>query len=1712
MKKKNIQRIISWIICLSMMFTTIAFAEISTADTELEDPYKDPAIYMNDTFGSSQPLPDEEMTNASGWDVSGGGYVTGRNTYGGFWLVDTSTSESVTMQKKLSPVSGSAVKWEFTVKVESASISSLFYATLEDETGRIASFELNGGKLYCQTSGGKKSLGTYSANEVIKISSEINLTDGTIEVWRNGDAVGEVWKIASGRTVCYAKFTSGKSATGRINIIKSSLSSGYIINDCFDNETVNDSWTSSLNTKIEDGAVVLPSNSYTQKNVSGVPMEDEDSFAIEYRFKTDAFCDTELIALTGEAEPEAADTYLENILPDEYYNGDGDIGSGFAEEVDATGGADGNAAVKLSASKHWELFGYTIGQEELASLGDNLKLSYAIRKSADASITSVATGSTAETITGYRIYLTANYTAEDGTTGKKETVYSIANAFESDSEEWYYPSYVVSVSNALAKAPEGAVVTELRVSVRLNNGPNCTLSGNVWLDEISLNRTLDESFTESMLPEEFYACNTTAPASGYNGYKESVVETDPEFIHDGDASLRIQNVDSKGYNMIVKDIYNTTAGSNKQDYAISFWMKKNELVTENLVTLRLVTRLVNGGENVTFTQAVSIKDTTDWQRVSIPVTAEFEGLSENGGNVYLLWPWVGLGSGGAYTLPEDGCVWLDQIEMYKLPATRIKTNLNSVEYSDDTTDTVKLVFNTEFVDVSACMDNILRVNGEVVKGYTVAKDGNEITITLPESTNIAYVDIVGIKDIWGNDVDLSPVKSKIMSLSLDADGNITASDGTVVSEYLPNVWYNAKVIYRMADGEADIYINHMKKATVSVSSFDLAGVIFGNNSTASLTIDDVKVKKYIKPDNYVPEPNPVKTEYYTSILSCGLWTESGGRGWDTISGFDERSPVIGFYDEGNPEVSDWEIKYMVEHGINSQIFCWYDSDVSARNNSINAYKDAEYSDMLDYSIMWTNTGSQYVERRDTLENIFQNEYVPFWIEHYFKDPRYTKIDGKPVLYIFSGKELMTYLSGDAETADEQAAAVKEQLDYLNSECEKAGLGGVKVFVYNADDALMDTGSVAGKFTYGYMHKSADALATRYPQEERDTNIPILAVRQNQEAWDGPADVYTSPATFRELAKTLKNELLTDWDFTKMSSEGTKMLIIDNWNEYGEGHFIMPTKTFGFAYLDAFRDVFVGEDSHSDVIPDEEQLSRITKLYQQDRRRRSGSNVESDNKKGHIIKLWDFTDEEMSSGAVQYDDSSKISSVRVDNFRIEDGLLKGTVKETQSLICIEDFSMDIELSDIKAVYIKGNTYIDEGGVYFKTAVDDEKSWYNNFVDFEADWNKDIISEHVVYMDGDENWTGNLVSLYLRIPVTQGHEFMIESIGLVTEGLFTLGDDLVTNGSFEAGAEEYSVRNCSAEITHDDFNRGASALLVTGNGVVEQAISETASNASYTFECGAKLPYSDTGSGSLKAYLSYTADGVEKRSNELVLDKFYNKAFARLTGELHINESKPVSGLTLCIENTIYGESYLLDDISMRKINTQYTKENHITDDICDGILLSFEESIDISKAAAVCVETAEALTLEKIGENAVLIGLPKLSEGECTVVLSGAATTFGEALGVLAVNIYSGLEQESKVYYTNYGTESQQEISKEQFSGTVTGITNLINLSAGEISGNVIAAFYKDYELIDVCVKPFTAAGGASCSVQYEVDTPNEFTEYKEFVWDKNIKPLLKGGE
>ena len=82
----------------------------------------------------------------------------------------------------------------------------------------------------------------------------------------------------------------------------------------------------------------------------------------------------------------------------------------------------------------------------------------------------------------------------------------------------------------------------------------------------------------------------------------------------------------------------------------------------------------------------------------------------------------------------------------------------------------------------------------------------------------------------------------------------------------------------------------------------------------------------IKLENYVPEPKPATSDRIIAAHYYAAWKKGAAglhNGFDDLHDYPERTPLMGYYDEENPTVTDYEIKWATEHGINCFIYCWY---------------------------------------------------------------------------------------------------------------------------------------------------------------------------------------------------------------------------------------------------------------------------------------------------------------------------------------------------------------------------------------------------------------------------------------------------------------------------------------------------------------------------------------------------------------------------------------------------------------------------------------------------------------------------------------------------------------------------------------------------------------------------------------------------------------------
>jgi hypothetical protein len=342
-----------------------------------------------------------------------------------------------------------------------------------------------------------------------------------------------------------------------------------------------------------------------------------------------------------------------------------------------------------------------------------------------------------------------------------------------------------------------------------------------------------------------------------------------------------------------------------------------------------------------------------------------------------------------------------------------------------------------------------------------------------------------------------------------------------------------------------------------------------------------------------PDPRPVSTApYQVGAYYFPGWPTRDR--WAVLDAFPERRPLLGYYAEGDPTVMDWHIRWAVEHGIGFFVFDWYwDRGQRQLEHALHeGYFRARSRSHLKFCLLWANHNPPGSSSEADLLAVTDH-----WIAHYFRRPEYFTVDGKPVVIVFEPRLLRKDIGSEAVT---------RSLRRMRARAVDAGLPGLFVLATVGDSPLelarlRAEGYDAGT---GYNYPRAgmtDGTARRAPYDDMVdgyeriwTNIararildyvPVTEPGWDSRPWHGDQALVRTgrtPEKFRDMLARARAFV----DRHPLAG-GQKLVLIEAWNEFGEGEAIEPHREWGFAYLDAVRAVFAPRaGKHRDLIPED----------------------------------------------------------------------------------------------------------------------------------------------------------------------------------------------------------------------------------------------------------------------------------------------------------------------------------------------------------------------------------------------------------------------------------------------------------------------------------------------------------------------------------------------
>ena len=333
--------------------------------------------------------------------------------------------------------------------------------------------------------------------------------------------------------------------------------------------------------------------------------------------------------------------------------------------------------------------------------------------------------------------------------------------------------------------------------------------------------------------------------------------------------------------------------------------------------------------------------------------------------------------------------------------------------------------------------------------------------------------------------------------------------------------------------------------------------------------------------DYVPEPKPLaKGKCEIGAFYFCDWVRADQ--WMKVWRMDpKRKPALGWYDNRQAEVLDWQIKWSVENGISYWLVDWYGSkEWHPAGPFEQALSGARYRKYIKWALMWCNhmpSGKSCEESWTAL--------VELWIRKYFGASEYMQVDGMPYVSIWDPDRL------DADNGG--AGGCRRMLEKARAMARSAGYRGIFFQAMNNDDT--GTGVGASRLQEKRREQGFDETTNYHflgtgdrrigPREKRYADnvslspiywetvrrvpgiryLPNLSTGWDDRPWNDTMRMTgKSPAEFRRLCTRAK---------AFSDRTGVRRFCLGPLNEWGEGSYAEPNGEFGFGFYEAIRETF-----------------------------------------------------------------------------------------------------------------------------------------------------------------------------------------------------------------------------------------------------------------------------------------------------------------------------------------------------------------------------------------------------------------------------------------------------------------------------------------------------------------------------------------------------------
>ncbi len=347
------------------------------------------------------------------------------------------------------------------------------------------------------------------------------------------------------------------------------------------------------------------------------------------------------------------------------------------------------------------------------------------------------------------------------------------------------------------------------------------------------------------------------------------------------------------------------------------------------------------------------------------------------------------------------------------------------------------------------------------------------------------------------------------------------------------------------------------------------------------------------------------------------WKSEGWTEWEGVKAAVPRfpghhqplKPTWGYFDESDPAWTAKEIDLAADNGIDVFLYDWYwYSGVKNMEEALEqGFLKAPNRARMKFALMWANHDrrDQFCPELGKPRNVWLASHhsekdltrmIDYCIGHYFREPNYWQVKGGLFYSIFQAQEFVGQMGGPEKTReafkriDERLRQAKLPPMHWNAMVSSPALseqmkaaGFLSTSRYNVStagkarpDGTEDFGDVMEAHRQHWKNMQTSQLVnipvvTRgWDSSPRcSADVPWPFPRNKNGQFEYPyCQIVTgvTPERFERLLRDAAQVVRDD-------PHAPCAVLVNSWNEWTEGQFLLPEEEYGTAYLEAIKKVF-----------------------------------------------------------------------------------------------------------------------------------------------------------------------------------------------------------------------------------------------------------------------------------------------------------------------------------------------------------------------------------------------------------------------------------------------------------------------------------------------------------------------------------------------------------